>query len=100
MARIFSLLENSGGIIVPGGFGGRGIDGKINAIKYARENKIPFLGICLGMQAAVIEFSRNVCSLNRANSTEFDKGTNYPVIGLIEEWLDKKRFCRITRYKL
>jgi CTP synthase len=86
----FSMLENSGGIIVPGGFGGRGIEGKIHAIKYAREKKIPFLGICLGMQAAVIEFSRNICGLTGANSTEFDKTTNYPVIGLIEEWLDKK----------
>jgi len=86
----FSMMENSGGIIVPGGFGGRGIEGKIHAIKYARENKIPFLGICLGMQAAVIEFSRNVCNLERANSTEFDQATDYPVIGLIEEWLDKK----------
>jgi len=86
----FSMMENSGGIIVPGGFGGRGIEGKIHAIKYARENKIPFLGICLGMQAAVIEFSRNVCNLERANSTEFDQTTDYPVIGLIEEWLDKK----------
>ncbi|MAZ79238.1 MAG: CTP synthetase [Gammaproteobacteria bacterium] len=86
----FSMMENSGGIIVPGGFGGRGIEGKIHAIKYARENKIPFLGICLGMQTAVIEFSRNVCNLERANSTEFDQATDYPVIGLIEEWLDKK----------
>ncbi len=86
----FSMLENSGGIIVPGGFGGRGIEGKINAIKYARERKIPFLGICLGMQAAVIEFSRNICGLKGSNSTEFDKTTDYPVIGLIEEWLDKK----------
>ena len=85
-----SLLENSSGIIVPGGFGGRGIEGKINAIKYAREHKIPFLGICLGMQAAVIEFSRNVCNLDKANSTEFNKDTKYPVIGLIEEWLDNK----------
>ena len=84
-----SLLENSEGIIVPGGFGDRGIEGKINAIKYARENQVPFLGICLGMQAAVIEFSRNVCNLKNANSTEFDKNTKYPVIGLIEEWLDK-----------
>ena len=83
-----SLLENAAGIIVPGGFGGRGIEGKINAIKYAREKKIPFLGICLGMQAAVIEFARNVCDLDNANSTEFDKNTKYPVIGLIEEWLD------------
>ena len=85
-----SLLKNSSGIIVPGGFGGRGIEGKINAIKYAREHKIPFLGICLGMQAAVIEFSRNVCNLDKANSTEFNKDTKYPVIGLIEEWLDNK----------
>ena len=83
-----SLLENASGVIVPGGFGGRGIEGKINAIKYAREKKIPFLGICLGMQAAVIEFARNVCDLDNANSTEFDKKTKYPVIGLIEEWLD------------
>ena len=82
------LLENAAGVIVPGGFGGRGIEGKINAIKYAREKKIPFLGICLGMQAAVIEFARNVCDLDNANSTEFDKNTQYPVIGLIEEWLD------------
>jgi len=84
----YSLLEDAGGIIVPGGFGNRGVEGKINAIQYARENKIPFLGICLGMQAAVIEFSRNVCNLKKANSTEFDKKTDYPVIGLIEEWLD------------
>ena len=83
-----SLLQNASGVIVPGGFGGRGIEGKINAIKYAREKKIPFLGICLGMQAAVIEFARNVCDLDNANSTEFDKNTQYPVIGLIEEWLD------------
>ncbi len=86
----FSILENSGGIIVPGGFGGRGIEGKINAVSFAREKEIPFLGICLGMQAAVIEFSRNVCKLKNSNSTEFDKNTKYPVIGLIEEWLDKK----------
>ena len=86
----FSILENSGGIIVPGGFGGRGIEGKINAVNFAREKEIPFLGICLGMQAAVIEFSRNVCKLKNSNSTEFDKNTKYPVIGLIEEWLDKK----------
>ena len=83
-----SLLQNASGVIVPGGFGGRGIEGKINAIKYAREKKIPFLGICLGMQAAVIEFARNVCNLDNANSTEFNKNTEYPVIGLIEEWLD------------
>jgi len=86
----FSILEDSDGIIVPGGFGSRGIEGKINAVKYARENKISFLGICLGMQAAVIEFSRNVCKLKNSNSTEFNKNTKYPVIALIEEWLDNK----------
>jgi CTP synthase len=73
------------GIIVPGGFGNRGVEGKIMAIKYARENKIPFLGLCLGMQCAVIEFARNVCNLNGANSTEFDQKTKFPVIGLMEE---------------
>ena len=84
------LLKNSGGVIVPGGFGDRGIEGKINAVKFCRENNVPFLGICLGMQAAVIEFSRNVCNLKNSNSTEFDKNTEFPVIALIEEWLDKK----------
>ncbi|MFH2145026.1 MAG: CTP synthase [Candidatus Omnitrophota bacterium] len=78
-------LEGSEGILVPGGFGNRGIEGKIQAIAYARENKIPFLGICLGMQTAVIEFARNVCRLRRANSTEFSKNSRYPVISLLEE---------------
>ncbi len=77
-------------MIVPGGFGSRGIEGKISAVKFCRENDVPFLGICLGMQAAVIEFARNVCNLDLANSTEFDKNTKFPVIGLIEEWLDEK----------
>ena len=86
----FSQLKDTNGIIVPGGFGPRGIEGKINAINFAREKKIPFLGICLGMQAAVIEFARNVCNLKDANSTEFNIKTHYPVIGLIEEWLDQK----------
>jgi len=71
------------GIIVPGGFGVRGVEGKINAIQYARENKIPFLGLCLGMQCAVIEFARNVCGMKEANSTEFDEKTSYPVIDLL-----------------
>ncbi|ARH00400.1 CTP synthase [Legionella micdadei] len=75
-------------LLVPGGFGERGIEGKIRAIQYARENKIPFLGICLGLQTAVIEFARNVAGLSGANSTEFDKKTPYPVIALISEWLD------------
>lgn len=73
------------GIVVPGGFGDRGIEGKINAIQYARENKIPFLGLCLGMQCAVIEFARNVCGLNGANSAEFAPETLHPVIDLMPE---------------
>ena len=79
------FLDNVQGILVPGGFGQRGIEGKIETIRYARENKIPFLGICLGMQAAVIEFARNVCNLEKANSTEFCEETNYPVIALLEK---------------
>ncbi len=79
------LLKGVNGILVPGGFGNRGIEGKINAIKYARENKIPFFGICLGMQMAVTEFARNVLKLKDANSTEFDKETKNPVISLLEE---------------
>jgi CTP synthase len=73
------------GVLVPGGFGYRGIEGKISAIKFARENNIPFLGLCLGMQCAVIEFSRNVCGLKDANSTEFQPNNKNPVIGLLEE---------------
>ena len=75
-------------ILVPGGFGQRGIEGKINAVRYARENKVPYLGICLGMQAAVIEFARDVAGLAGAHSTEFDSTTPYPVIALITEWVD------------
>ena len=81
-------LSEVDGILVPGGFGERGIEGKIDAVRYAREKKIPYLGICLGMQCAVIEFARDVCRLEGANSTEFDKDTSYPVIYLIEEWYD------------
>lgn len=73
------------GVIVPGGFGMRGVEGKILAIQYARENKIPFLGLCLGMQCTVIEFARNVCGMKKANSTEFDEKTPYPVINLLPE---------------
>ncbi|MDP3560854.1 MAG: CTP synthase [Legionellaceae bacterium] len=80
------ILKDVDAILVPGGFGERGVEGKIKAIQYARENKVPFLGICLGMQTAVIEFARNVVGLKNANSTEFDKKTPYPVIGLISEW--------------
>lgn len=78
-----NVFRNVSGILIPGGFGIRGIEGKVKAIKYARENKIPFFGICLGMQCAVIEFARNVCGLERANSTEFDEKTPDPVIHLL-----------------
>ncbi|RMD95843.1 MAG: CTP synthase, partial [Calditrichaeota bacterium] len=76
------------GILICPGFGSRGIEGKIAAAKYARENKLPFLGICLGMQCAVIEFARNVCGLKNANSTEFNEDTPYPVIDLMETQID------------
>jgi len=78
-------LRDVQGILVPGGFGHRGIEGKIKAARYARENRIPFLGICLGMQVAVIEFARDVCDFKKANSTEFNKKTPHPVISLLEE---------------
>ena len=80
------VLDGVDAILVPGGFGKRGIEGKIEAVRYARENNIPYLGICLGMQVAVIEYARNIAGLAGAHSTEFNKGTDYPVIALIEEW--------------
>lgn len=86
-----SLFEDVNGVLVPGGFGDRGIPGKIEAIRYARENKIPFFGICLGMQLAVVEFARNVCSLEGANSMEFDPETKHPVILLLKEWFDYQK---------
>jgi CTP synthase len=76
-------FDDVDGILVPGGFGSRGIEGKIRAVQYARENHIPYFGICLGMQMAVVEFARHVCGMNRANSTEFDQGSPYPVIDLM-----------------
>lgn len=88
--KIEKYLADSDGILVPGGFGARGIVGKIKAVKFARENKIPFLGICLGMQIASIEFAKNVCGLKDANSTEFDKETKDPVISLLEEQKEVK----------
>ncbi len=78
-------LDNYDGVIIPGGFGSRGVEGKIKTINYCRENKIPFLGLCLGMQLSVIEFSRNVAGLKKANSTEFDSNCQYPVIDMMEE---------------
>ena len=86
--NVHNKLKNSDAILVPGGFGERGIEGMISAVKYARTRSIPYLGICLGMQIAVIEFARNVAKLKLANSTEFDEKTNFPVVGLISEWLD------------
>lgn len=82
-------LKNLDAILVPGGFGVRGTEGKIASIRYARENKIPYLGICLGMQLAVIEYARHVASMNDANSTEFNLETEHPVVALITEWLDR-----------
>jgi CTP synthase len=84
------LLERLDAILVPGGFGKRGILGKILAAKYARENNIPYLGICLGMQTALIEFARNVAGLNNAHSTEFDPETPYPVVALVTEWVTQE----------
>lgn len=83
--NVSKLLKDVNGILVPGGFGDRGVEGKIEAIKYARENKIPFLGICLGMQCSVIEYSRNVLKLEGAHSSEIDPSTKYPVIDLMPE---------------
>ena len=84
-----SPLAGMDAILVPGGFGNRGVEGKIAAVRYARENEIPYLGICLGMQVAVIEYARDVAGLKDAHSTEFNKDTSAPVIGLITEWLEK-----------
>ena len=83
-------LQNVDAILVPGGFGNRGIEGKISTVKYARENGLPYLGICLGMQVAVIEIARNLAGLKNSDSTEFNKNTDHPVIALITEWQDAK----------
>ena len=83
-------LHNLDGILVPGGFGSRGVEGKIKAVNYARTNNVPYLGICLGMQVAVIEYARNVLGLKKAHSTEFNPKTPEPVIALITEWKDRK----------
>ena len=82
-------LSEMSAILVPGGFGNRGVEGKIATVQYARENHIPYLGICLGMQVAVIEYARNMAGMKNANSTEFDENTPYPVVGLITEWQDE-----------
>lgn len=84
----FKVLQNVNGIIVPGGFGSRGIEGKIKACEFARKNNIPFLGICLGLQIAIIEYARNVLGWQDASSTEFDQNTKHPVIAMVTEWLN------------
>ena len=93
--RAVKELKKYDGIVVPGGFGSRGVEGKIKAIEFCRKNKIPYLGLCLGMQLAVVEFARNVCGLKRANSTEFNPETKYPVIGVMPE---QKVLLREKRY--
>jgi len=94
------FLSDVNGVIVPGGFGNRGIEGKIAAIQYSREHKIPFFGICLGMQCAVIEFARHVAGFNEANSTEFDEKTAHPVIHIMpdQEGKDKGGTMRLGAY--
>ncbi|MGI9340717.1 MAG: CTP synthase, partial [Psychrobacter sp.] len=86
---LFARLKQADAILVPGGFGERGTVGKLKAVTYARENNVPYLGICLGMQLAVIEYARNVLKID-ANSSEFDRKTAEPIIGLITEWLDER----------
>lgn len=100
-AEDFTTLSKVNGVIIPGGFDNRGIEGKIKAIKEAREDQIPFLGICLGLQCAVIEFARNVCKLHEANSLEFDKNTKHPVIHFVagqENLVEKCGTMRLGAY--
>src|SRR5262249_26780364 len=95
------LLAGLDAILVPGGFGDRGTEGKIEAIRYAREQKVPFFGICLGMQLAVVEFARHVCALHGANSVEFDRSPAHPVIDLMPDQkgvLDKGGTMRLGAY--
>ena len=89
------MLKEFKGVIVPGGFGESGVEGKINAIKYCRENNIPFLGLCYGLQLAVVEFARNICGMTNAHTTEINKETQYPVIDILEtqkELMEKKQY--------
>lgn len=99
-ADLASVFSDVNGILVPGGFGYRGVEGKIKAVQYARENKIPFLGICMGMQCAVVEFARNICGMKEAQSTEFDTNTPDPVIYLMEvmEGVKRKGTMRLGSY--
>src|SRR6266513_3038084 len=90
MEGVDGHLKDVAGVLIPGGFGERGVEGKISAARFARENKVPYLGLCLGMQVATIEFARNVCGLEKANSTEFDEHAPDPVICLLDEQRDVK----------
>jgi CTP synthase len=92
-----ALIKDADGILVPGGFGSRGIGGKLKAVQYARVNQVPFFGICLGMQLAVVEFARHVAGLDKAHSMEFDQHTPHPVIFLMREWFDYKNNCTVRR---
>jgi len=87
--RVGTQLQDVSGVLIPGGFGERGVEGKIKAARYAREHSLPYLGLCLGMQVATIEFARDVCGIEKANSTEFDPETPDPVISLLEEQREK-----------
>jgi CTP synthase len=101
LSNASDVLNGCDGILVPGGFGERGTEGKIEAVRWARENKVPFFGICLGLQMAVIEYARNVCALKDANSTEFDPQSPYPVVAMMEEQkgiTDKGATMRLGAY--
>ncbi len=95
--NVADILADANGILVPGGFGDRGISGKLEAIRYAREQKLPYFGICLGMQLCVIEFARNVCGIKDADSTEFNKDTPSPFIFLLKEWFDYQKQTKQVR---
>ena len=92
--RGWDVVQQADGILVPGGFGSRGIEGKIKAIRYARENKVPYLGLCLGMQLMVVEFARHLVGSDDPNSTEFDRSTPYPVIDLMPDQRSHRRYGR------
>jgi len=99
--NVAQALDGVDGVLVAPGFGGRGIEGKLSAVRYAREQQIPFFGICLGMQCAVIEYARNVCGLNNANSTEFDESTDHPIIDIMYDQKDIENMggtMRLGRY--
>lgn len=97
-ANSIEELQGIDGILIPGGFGERGVEGKIKAIQYARENKIPFLGICLGMQLCIIEFARNVLGITDATSSEFDPKTQSPLIYMIEDFIDQEGYKQIRTH--